>query len=92
MNYKNLKKTSKIILKDRKINVGLLIMWLLGFFVILYGTLKTKNIYGIFVLLILFLLILFFIKCIKSNNLLLNQILSIEKNSTLNKTYQAELH
>lgn len=92
MNYKKLKEQSKIILKDRKINIGLLIMWLLGFFVILCGTLKTKNIYGSFVLLILFLLILFFIKCIKSNNLLLNQILSIEKNNALNKTYQAELY
>ena len=92
MNYNKLKQQSKIILKDRKINVFILIMLLLGFFVILYATLKTKEIYGFFILVMLFLLILFLMKCIKSNNLLLKQILSIEKNNAFFQTYQAELY
>ena len=90
MYYDKLRNYRKIILKDRKINIGLLIFELLAFLAILLATLK--DIRGIFILFILLILIMFSIKFISDNNRLLNQILSIEKNKTLNKTSQSMVY
>ena len=90
MYYDKLRNYRKIILKDRKINIALLIFELLAFLAILLATLK--DIHGIFILFILLIPIILSIKCIADNNRLLNQFFNIEKNNVLNKTHQSMLY
>ena len=90
MYYDKLRNYRKIILKDRKINIFLLIMESLPVPFIMWAMLKDFR--AIFILLILLILILLSIIWITDNNRLLNQFSSIEKNNTLNQTYQHILH
>ena len=90
MYYDKLRKYRKIILKDRKINIFLLIIESLPVPFLAWAMLEDFG--SIFILLILIMLILLSIKWIAANNRLLNQLSSIEKNDTLNRTSQFILH
>lgn len=90
MYYDKLRNYRKIILKERKINIFLLIMESLPVPFILWGTLK--DIRAILILLILLVLILLSVKQISNNNRLLNQFFTIEKNNALNKLYISLLY
>ena len=90
MYYDKLRDYKKIILKDRKINIFLLVMESLPVPFIAWAMLKAFH--AIFILLVLLLLILLSIKWLTDNNHLLKQLAGIEKNNALNKTSQHILH
>ncbi len=90
MYYNKLRDYKKIILKDRKINIFLLVMESLPVPFIAWAMLKAFH--AIFILLVLLLLILLSIKWLTDNNHLLKQLACIEKNNALNKTSQHILH
>ena len=83
MDYDKLERQRRIILKEKKINIGLLIFLLFAFVVILWVTLR--DIRALFILLILAPLIMLLIKWIVENNRLLNQFLTIGKRKTSKK-------
>ena len=92
MCYDKLKEQSKIILRERRIQIIMLVWFSLCLFVFSYATIKAESVVVGCVALVLVLAVLLTVKDIKNNNLLLKQLLSIEKNNTLNKTYQVVLN
>ena len=90
MCYDDLKSKEKIILKERRANIFLLIMEAL-FLLVTVGV-CFRDIRGAFVLPIPLILLLLSAKWIVINNKMIEQLASIERNGSLNKTYKVKLN
>ena len=88
MCYDKLREYSKFLVKERKIEIFFLIMESFFFSLFLWAILIEIHAIITLWLLAFLLLILFSVKGLISNRRLQNELLSIEKNNALNKTYR----
>ena len=90
MYYNQLEKQKRIITRDKRINIFILIFLLILLFACLYATFS--NALAALMVLPLLAIIVCIIKCIVENNRLLRQFFDILRNKALNKTYSVKLH